>query len=105
MKKIILMLFMMAAALPAFAVCSVTGGGMCSAYQVTVPTLGDKYLPNNITNIQKPTAFTPKYFAPFHSALINTETGGAAPGGEVEKNDYNSNCQFGVCLPGVNPSR
>lgn len=100
MKKLLLIMSIMAIALPAVAVCSVTGE-TCSAYSISKPMLQDKYLPNNLQSIQKPTAFTPKYFAPYDNALINTETGGAA--GSSTPN-YNSNCQFGVCLPGVAPN-
>lgn len=100
MKKILLIISMMAIAIPALAFCSLTGGGNCSAYSMTTPKLQDKYMPNNLQNIQKPDAFRPQYVQPYNSALINTETGGAAG----SPSDYNSNCQFGICLPGVAPN-
>ena len=100
MKKIILLMTMMAVSLPALAVCSITGD-TCSAYQITKPALQDKYLPDNLKEIQKPTAFTPHYFQPYHDALINTETGAAT---QIQNtNNYYSNCQFGICLPGQQP--
>ena len=83
----------------AFAVCPINGDSC--AYTITKPPLQEKYLPDNMENIQKTDAFRPHYIIPYRDALINTETGGAAQtsGG----NNYNSNCQFGVCLPGREP--
>ena len=57
-----------------------------------------KYVPNHIQEIQKPNAFQPSYVVPYHNELINTEIGSTT---KPPSSDYNSNCQFGVCLPGV----
>lgn len=94
MKKIFLTLILMGAAMPVFAVCSITGGA-CSA--LDTPSLHDRYLPNHLENMQKPDAFAPGYVTPYQDMLINTETG---PTGAASSPNYNSNCQFGVCLPG-----
>ncbi len=103
MKKIFLIMAAVLISLPASASCAITGN--TCAYSITKPSIQDKYLPDNIQNIQKPDAFRPNYFEPYHDALINTETGAAA-GAETHSgtpNNYNSNCQFGVCLPGITP--
>lgn len=84
---------------PAFAVCSLTGGA-CSLLES--PTLHDRYIPNHLEDIQRPDAFAPKYVTPYQDMLINTETPSASTGAAAQTN-YNSNCQFGVCLPENNP--
>lgn len=99
MKKIFLILAIAVISLPVNAACAISGDSC--AYSITKPALQDKYLPNNLKDIQKPDAFRPNLFEPYHDALINTETGAAA--GTPGSNNYNSNCQFGVCLPGVHP--
>lgn len=102
MKKMMIALFISIFALPVFAVCSITQEactGDTTASLMNTPTLQDKYLPNNLKDIQKTDAFTPQYITPYHDMLINTKdepTGGAAP-------NYNSNCQFGICLPEAAP--
>ncbi|HIS82853.1 hypothetical protein KID03_06785 [bacterium] len=103
MKKIFLIMAAVLITLPAAASCAISGNSC--AYSITKPTLQEKYLPDNVKNIQKPDAFRPRYVEPYHDALINTETGAAAgtESGTITPNNYNSNCQFGVCLPGRNP--
>ena len=90
MKKIFIILTLLIFALPTFAVCSVTGGACSPDWN---SPLTQRYVPNRLEQIQKTDAFQPKYIKPYEDMLINTE----AP-----TNDYNSNCQFGVCLPGGN---
>ena len=99
MKKLMVIMAILGTVMPAIAACPVNGNSC--AYSITEPPLKDKYLPDNIEQIQKPDAFRPTYVVPYRDALINTETGGAAqtPG----TNEYNSNCQFGVCMPGREP--
>lgn len=99
MKKVILIMAVILLSLPVYASCAISGN--TCAYSISRPALQDKYLPNNIKDIKKPDAFRPQYFKPYYDELINTETGAAA--GAHEENNYNSNCQFGVCLPGRNP--
>lgn len=99
MKRMLIALIISVFALPVFAVCSITEeactGGDATASLMRTPSLQDKYIPNNLNDMQKTDAFTPKYLTPYHEMLINTKdepTGGAA-------SNYNSNCQFGICLP------
>lgn len=101
MKKIFIIMALTAFAVPVFATCSITGD-TCSASLMTTPSLEDKFLPNNIKNIQKTDAFTPQYITPYHSILLNTEEPNMSP--EEENPSYNANCQFGVCLPGASGS-
>lgn len=93
------MLFAMVSfTLPALASCPIDGGA-CTASNWDSTPLQQKYLPNRLQDLQRTDAFRPNYFEPYHDALINTESptvNGAAP-----IKEYNSNCQFGVCLPGV----
>ncbi len=42
-------------------------------------------------------AFQPSYRKPYYDMLINTEDNVT---NLPPENNYNSNCQFGVCLPG-----
>lgn len=85
---------LLCAAVPAFAVCSLTGGA-CSLLQS--PTLQDRHIPNHLEDIQRPNAFAPTYVTPYEDMLINTEQSTAT--GAASEANYNSNCQFGVCLP------
>lgn len=97
MKKFLIMLGVFVFASPAFAVCSLNGGG-CSVSLSNWESkpLQQKLVPNNLQDMQRTDAFQPNYFKPYHDALINTkEDSGPAPA-----SNYNSNCQFGVCLPG-----
>ena len=50
----------------------------------------------NLDNYQKPDAFIPHYRQPYYDMLINTDT---EPAEVSEGANYNSNCQFGVCIP------
>ena len=99
MKKIFITVVLIGVMSPAFAVCSITGG-TCSA--LTSPDLQEKYIPNRLEELQKPDAFNPQYVKPYEQMLIKTETRSAATGGAATAPNYNSNCQFGVCLPGQN---
>ncbi len=88
--------------LPVFATCSITGGASCTPTILDSPNLQQKVLPDNLRQIQEPDAFQPKYITPYYDMLLNTET----PQNENINNEtqsYNSNCQFGVCLPGAGP--
>ena len=95
----IMVLMLAAGALPVFATCPIEGGA-CTAFSIydTKP-LQQKYIPNRREEIQKPNAFQPSYVTPYHNELINTESNNATA--NPPASDYNSNCQFGVCLPGV----
>ena len=103
MKKFIIFCFMFVLALPASAVCSITGGA-CTATTSNWETqsLEQRLVPDNLQKLQKTDAFQRDYRKPYYDELINTEednTSAAKP----QTNEYNSNCQFGVCLPGVEP--
>lgn len=82
--------------LPSYGSCDITGGA-CSVFSQT--TLKDKYAPNKLQEIQKPDAFTPKYKKPYYEMLLNTEEN-PQQNARPQSQSYNSNCQFGVCLPG-----
>lgn len=101
MKKILILMVLSVFSIPAFAACSLTGGA-CTASVLDNSTLQDKYVPNRLEQIQKTDAFTPQYVTPYQNMMINTETPSSSIGNESK--DYNSNCQFGVCLPGVTPT-
>ena len=101
MKKLLLISAVVTLALPAFAACAISGNSC--AYSIMKPPLQERYLPDNVQEMQKPDAFRPHYIKPYYDELINTETGAAA-GSAAGGNNYNSNCQFGVCLPEVNSS-
>ena len=99
MKKIIITIVTMLITLPVFATCPIEEGACTASSNWEFKPLQQKYLPDRIQEIQKPNAFQPNYITPYHSELINTETNSSAT--TPSTNDYNSNCQFGVCLPGV----
>jgi hypothetical protein len=93
MKKLIILFLILNFSQHVFAVCPLTG---CTASNLDT-TLPDKYVPNKLEELEKPDAFKPNYVVPYRDALINTEDG---KNSGIENNAYNSNCQFGVCLPG-----
>lgn len=84
-------------ALPAFSSCPITGGA-CTASNWDSTPLQQKYVPNRLQDLQRTDAFRPNYFEPYNDALINTESSSVT---QPPVNEYDSNCQFGVCLPGV----
>lgn len=98
MKKILCILSLLLP-LSVFASCPIDGGA-CTASNWDSTPLQQKYLPNRLQDLQRTDAFKPSYFDPYHDALINTESN-STKGAPTA--DYNSNCQFGVCLPGVEP--
>ncbi len=102
MKKIFTILTLITFTAPVFAACSITGGA-CSVSSLSQPSLQEKYAPNHLENLQKTDAFNPKYVTPYYDMLINTDEP-TAQNPTTDNAGYNSNCQFGVCLPGVQPS-
>ncbi|MBO5434830.1 hypothetical protein J6A31_03275 [bacterium] len=102
MKKFFLATLCAFFTVPAFATCAISGESC--AFSIEPPSsIQSKYLPNRIEDIRKPDAFRPHYVKPYYDEMINTETGSAS--NIQNENNYNSNCQFGVCLPGANPSQ
>lgn len=97
MKKNLFTLFtLLLVATPVFATCPISGE--TCAFSISPPSsLQSKYLPNKVENMKQPDAFRPQYVKPYYDEIINTETGKAT--NIQNKQNYNSNCQFGVCLP------
>ena len=93
MKKFLIAIFAITLTLPVFASCSVDMENPCTATILddTGSTIQNKYVPTPLEDLKKTDAFQPKYFDPYQEMLINTDP--------VPSTDYNSNCQFGVCLP------
>jgi len=104
MKKFIITFLMGIIAMPALASCPVTGFCAPESSILAPSGISDKYIPNNLNQIQKPDAFQPQYKQPYNDMLINTEqnnTNTMTPTGiGGNEQSYNANCQFGVCLPG-----
>ncbi len=98
MKKILSLLIISVIAMPAFGACSIDSNKPCTASVLEDnQSLQQKYTPNPLEKITRTDAFQPKYRKPYYNELINT-------GQDSETSDYNSNCQFGVCLPSVGPT-
>ena len=102
MKKILIPLCLLSFALPVFAMCSITTGTCTTSVgdfpsNVTPPGSNlENLVPNNVRDKLRTDSFQREYRKPYYDALINTESAN-------DFNDtqgYNSNCQFGVCLPG-----
>lgn len=100
MKRFLITALLITIALPTFATCPIDGGACTALSNFDGKSLQQKYLPDRMQEIQKPNAFQPTYVVPYHSELINTDSNNDV---NPPTNDYNSNCQFGVCLPGVEP--
>ena len=96
MKNFIFVLIICFLEMPVLATCSLTGGACSVSSNFESKSLQQKYLPNNLENMQKTDAFKSNYFKPYHNELINTESSNST---QMPENNYNSNCQFGTCLP------
>ena len=100
MKNFIIVLIAVGFALPAGAVCSLTGYCAPANSSLAPSNLPDKYVPNNLNELQKPDAFLPQYRQPYYDMLINTEQPEETMQQQVNpQSSYNSNCQFGLCIP------
>lgn len=98
MKKILALLITGFFTMPAFASCSIDANEPCTASALNEnQTLQEKLLPDPLEEIKEPDAFQPQYHKPYYDELINT-----TPATATNTNNYNANCQFGVCLPGSN---
>ena len=97
MKKFFIILKLACFSLPVYSVCSITGGACSARVQSNWESspLQERVVPNNLLEMQKSNAFQPTYIKPYYNELINTKQDTLVP-----QSDYNSNCQFGVCLPG-----
>lgn len=97
MKRFFVLLIMVFFAIPAFATCDINLQEPCTATVIDDldTNLQNKVTPNPLNQLQKTDAFQSKYKQPYYNELINTETSSQMP----ENTNYNSNCQFGVCLP------
>ena len=97
MKKILILTILSLFTVPAFATCPIDGGA-CTASVWDSKPLQQRYIPNRLDDIKQPNAFQPTYITPYRDMLINTDSNPSLP-----TNNYDSNCQFGVCLPSKNP--
>lgn len=103
MKRFLTLFVISVFALPSFASCSLDSNEPCTATILDgSPSLQEKLVPNHIEEISKTDAFQPQYKQPYYDALINTTP---ATQSHESSSNYNSNCQFGVCLPGVGPAQ
>ncbi len=99
MKKIFMLIIALTIMLPAIASCSISGGSGCSYSIIDPPTLRERHLPDNIDIIKNSNRLEQNSQRPYTAEMLNTETGAAS--NINEEQGYNSNCQFGVCLPGM----
>ncbi len=99
MKKILIILgISVVSSISVYASCPIDEG-VCSASSVWDRTpIQQKYLPDRLQDIQKSDAFRPNYIQPYDDMMLNTE-GESVNSSLPQTRDYNSNCQFGVCLP------
>ena len=98
MKKVLIVIFALMFCEQVFASCSIDMDKPCtaSALDRVHSSVRSKYIPSPLEDMKKTDAFQPQFVVPYQKMLINTETK------PVE--NYNSNCQFGVCLPEKEPS-
>lgn len=82
----------------AFAICSLRSG-VCEVETGQASSLQEKYIPNNLDNEKRPHTYKTESYQKLDEKLINT---GSSE--EINKNpNYNSDCQFGNCIPGREP--
>ena len=93
MKKFLIVIFSIIFTTPVFASCSLDIDKPCTASvsDRVYSSVQNKYIPSPLEDLRKTDAFQPRYVVPYQEMLINTDP--------VPTSDYNSNCQFGVCLP------
>ena len=93
MKKFLIVIFSFVFGIPVFAACNLDIDKPCtaSASDRVYSSVRSKYIPTPLEDMKKTDAFQPRYVVPYQDMLINTE--------QTPTRDYNSNCQFGVCLP------
>lgn len=93
MKKIFLpLVFTLLINLPVFAVCSITGGACSLESSFTQNNSTTQELLNNIQN-NRTESYNNQYIKNFYNPEWNTPQ---------NNQNYNSNCQFGICLPQAN---
>ncbi len=97
MKNIILIMSWLCFMMPVFAICPITGDICTATSNWETKPLGQRLVPDNLQDLQRTDAFQPSYIKPYYDMLINTEQENTAL---PPQNEYNSNCQFGVCMPG-----
>lgn len=92
MKRFLLTIFLSVMTLPVIASCSIDGNLPCTAgiSSELHQTIREKTDPNPLDNLQKPSMVTNNLPQPTNPLAMPSS------------NDYNSNCQFGVCLPQKN---
>lgn len=104
MKKIVIISLFALIGLPAFSACDFTSSLCIPSDSILAPSdVKGRYAPDRLDSIVKPTPSRQPYHAPFDGRLINTDspqqqTPTTTP--KPDESSYNSNCQFGICLPG-----
>ena len=88
MKNFILLLILSLIAIPAFAACSLEYDKPCTASTETIsmPVQNERIEPNPFDETRE-------------KALQNESANRGIINNQYQETDYNSNCQFGVCLP------
>ena len=102
MRKYILTITLLFFTLPVFAVCPINGVCAAPPNSILAPnTIQDKYLPNNLDNLRKTNTFSPQFVNPYDEMRMNTgeDAPQYSPPNLTPQLPYNSNCQFGMCLP------
>jgi len=94
MKKILLLIIFSSTISTVNAACPITGGA-CSS-DLELPSLENNLVPENLQNMQKPDAFQENPIQSYEIKTITPDQATSTP----RANDYNADCQFGVCLPG-----
>lgn len=91
MKKIFTVLLLVLFCAPVFAVCSITGGA-CSIDYKNNENQSSQDLYDNILN-NRNESYNNQYIQNIYSPDWNSYP---------QSENYNSNCQFGICLPASN---
>ncbi len=99
MKKILYLLLLLFAGLPMFAVCSITGGACSAPVNFEASSLKDRLVPNNLQQLKRTDYFQPQIVAPYG---MNVNIHSEATGQDSESDNFNTECQFGECLPTQN---
>ena len=99
MKKIIIVALLSLIGIPGFCACDIRTGFCAPDGSVFAePSLKSRYAPNSLDSVVSPGALIAKPKKRY-DLLLNTDTA-ESPSAQPDENSYNSNCQFGICLPG-----
>lgn len=91
MKKILIITTFLFISMPAFAVCSITGGACSAPVNFEANSLKEKYVPNKLKNMQRTDYFKPQIINP-NNTNVDTISKPVRP--NPESSSFDSDYEF-----------